>query len=187
MKQTAVVELTPGLQELVGRLREVVASTRGDAALARQVAASIRPALRVKDLLREEHQVGSQDEYRQHLLHVEPDGSFSIVALVWLPGQSTPVHDHVSWCAVGVYRGEETELRYRLIHDGDNRRLELTERLVNEFGTVSGVAPPGDIHQVMNTGPGAAISIHVYGADIGRLGSSVRRCYDLPKAESPGA
>jgi hypothetical protein len=35
---------------------------------------------------------------------------------------------------------------------------------------------------VRNRGTGIAISLHVYGADIARLGSSVRRTYDLPVA-----
>jgi predicted metal-dependent enzyme (double-stranded beta helix superfamily) len=33
---------------------------------------------------------------------------------------------------------------------------------------------------VRNIGGDVAISLHVYGADITRLGSSVRRTYDLP-------
>jgi predicted metal-dependent enzyme (double-stranded beta helix superfamily) len=41
---------------------------------------------------------GDPATYRCHLLHAEPDGSFSVVALVWRPGQATPIHDHVTWC-----------------------------------------------------------------------------------------
>jgi predicted metal-dependent enzyme (double-stranded beta helix superfamily) len=47
-------------------------------------------------------------------------------------------------------------------------------------GDVSGFAPPGDIHRVRNSGDSEAISIHVYGTDLSRLGSSSRRFYDLP-------
>jgi predicted metal-dependent enzyme (double-stranded beta helix superfamily) len=175
-------QILPGVHDLVGRVRHVVAQQQKqpDRATAAAVSGCLRPALRDPDLLSPDHQQGSPEGYRQHVLHVEPDGSFSIVALVWLPGQSTPVHDHVSWCTVGVYRGEETEFRYRLAGDGADRRLVVTERLTNELGSVSGIAPPGDIHQVVNTGSGVAISLHVYGADIGTLGSSIRRCYDLP-------
>jgi predicted metal-dependent enzyme (double-stranded beta helix superfamily) len=50
-----------------------------------------------------EHRVPDRDSYRQHLLYVAPERNVSIVALVWLPGQTTPIHDHVSWCVVGVY------------------------------------------------------------------------------------
>ena len=44
-------------------------------------------------------------------------------------------------------------------------------------GDVSGFAPPGDIHRMTNTGDVTAISIHVYGTDVNRIGSSVRRYY----------
>ena len=37
---------------------------------------------------------------------------------------------------------------------------------------------PGDIHRVHNTGETMAISIHIYGTDITRIGSSARRYYD---------
>ena len=45
---------------------------------------------------------------------------------------------------------------------------------------MSGFAPPGDIHRVRNSGEGTAISIHIYGTDVSRIGSSVRRYYDHP-------
>jgi 3-mercaptopropionate dioxygenase len=51
---------------------------------------------------------------------------------------------------------------------------------VNRTGAVSGSAPPDDIHRVRNAGDQTAISIHVYGTDVSRIGSSVRRYYDLP-------
>ncbi len=174
----------PAVERLVNRVRSVVARGLSPAATASLVARALAPTLREQQLLTVEQQSGSSEGYQQHILHVEPNGSFSVVALVWLPGQSTPIHDHVSWCTVGVYRGEETEIRYRLAgHDAD-RRLLVTERHINDNGNADGIAPPGDIHRVMNTGTGMAISLHVYGADIGRLGSSVRRCYDLPVVTS---
>ena len=135
-------------------------------------------------LLTPEQCEGDPERYRQHLLHAEPGGGFSVVALVWLPGQCTPVHDHVSWCVTGVHRGEEHERRYRLLPaepaTGAGARLVATEDVVNPRGAVCGFAPPGDIHRVWNGGSRKAISIHVYGADISRLGSSVRRVYELP-------
>ena len=116
--------------------------------------------------------------YQSHLLYAEPDGSFSVSAMVWLPGQQTVIHDHVAWCVTGVLQGHEYEEIFALT-DGA-RALKLAARNLNPAGTVSGFAPPGDIHRVRNTGDGVAISMHVYGADITRLGSSVRRIYDLP-------
>jgi predicted metal-dependent enzyme (double-stranded beta helix superfamily) len=52
---------------------------------------------------------------------------------------------------------------------------------------VSGFAPPGDIHRVRNAGDLTAISIHIYGTDVARIGSSVRRYCDLPVQPSTSA
>src|SRR6266550_2391137 len=45
---------------------------------------------------------GDPAGYQSHLLYAEPDGSFSISAMVWMPGQQTTIHDHVAWCVTGV-------------------------------------------------------------------------------------
>jgi 3-mercaptopropionate dioxygenase len=45
---------------------------------------------------------------------------------------------------------------------------------------VSGFAPPGDIHRVRSAGDDTAISIHIHGTDVSRVGSSFRRNYDHP-------
>jgi predicted metal-dependent enzyme (double-stranded beta helix superfamily) len=39
---------------------------------------------------------GDPAGYQSHLLYAEPDGSFSISAMVWMPGQQTMIHDHVA-------------------------------------------------------------------------------------------
>lgn len=167
------------LENLVAGVRAVVAERLPVQETADRVAALLSPALRHPGLLQEHQCHGDRECYTQHVLHVEPDGSFSIVALVWLPGQATPVHDHVSWCTVGVYQGQETETLYRLQGDGDEDHLVVRGTGVNEQGSVTGIAPPGDIHAVSNSGGETAISLHVYGADIAKLGSSIRRTYDL--------
>jgi len=120
---------------------------------------------------------GDPAGYQSHLLYAEPDGAFSISAMVWLPGQQTMIHDHVAWCVTGVLQGNEYEEIFALPDSG--RALRLVTRNVNQPGTVSGFAPPGDIHRVRNTGDTVAISMHVYGADISRLGNSIRREYTL--------
>jgi len=35
-------------------------------------------------------------------------------------------------------------------------------------------------YRVRNIGDSTAISLHIYGTDLGRIGSSARRYYDLP-------
>ena len=51
-------------------------------------------------------------------MHAEPDGSFSVVGLVWRPGQITPIHDHVTWCVIGVLQGAEYEELFALREAG---------------------------------------------------------------------
>jgi 3-mercaptopropionate dioxygenase len=130
------------------------------------------------DILPADLQRGDPACYRSHLLYAEPDGSFSIVAMVWLPGQQTAIHDHVAWCVTGVLQGREHEEIFALADDGS--ALRVIARNVNSAGEVYGFAPPGDIHRVQNTGDSVAISMHVYGADISRLSTSIRREYTLP-------
>jgi len=126
-----------------------------------------------------EHRVADADNYRQHLLHVSPDRRLSIVALVWLPGQRTPIHDHVSWCVVGVYEGRERETRFRAVEADGQRWLEQVGSVDAHPGHVEVIVPSvEDIHAVTAVGEGPTISIHVYGADIERLGSSIYRRFD---------
>jgi 3-mercaptopropionate dioxygenase len=101
-----------------------------------------------------------------------------VVALVWRPCQVTPIHDHVTWCVFGVVQGIEHEELFRL--DEEQDVLVEAGTSTNGAGDVSGFAPPGDIHRVRNAGDETAISIHVYGTDVSRIGSSVRRYYDQP-------
>ncbi len=159
------------LSPLVAGIRTAVESHADWAETAQLVADQLRHHLPTPDVLSAEQRLGSPDEYVGHTLHVEPDSSFSIVALVWRPGQLTRIHDHVTWCAFGVIQGVEHEELF----DAD---LTLIGRSANHVGDVSGFAPPGDIHGVHNTGAETAISIHVYGTDVTRIGSSARRYYD---------
>lgn len=49
-------------------------------------------------------------------------------------------------------------------------------------GMIEALTPPGDTHKMAIAGDDLAISIHIYGADIGKLGSSILRRYDQPVA-----
>src|SRR3954463_4244308 len=159
------------LSPLVAGIRTAVERHAGWAETAQLVADQLRRHLPGPDVLTAEQRLGSPDDYRAHNLYVEPDGSFSIVALVWRPGQFTRIHDHMTWCTFAVIEGVEHEELF----DAD---LNLIGRSDNHTGDVSGFAPPGDIHRVHNIGGMTAISIHVYGTDVTRIGSSVRRYYD---------
>jgi 3-mercaptopropionate dioxygenase len=159
------------LRELLAGVRTGVAARADWSETARLVAEQLRRHPPGPDILSAGQRRGSPDGYRSHTLHVERDGSFSIVALVWRPGQVTRIHDHLTWCVFGVVQGVEHEELF----DAD---LNLIGHRDNHVGDVSGFAPPGDIHRVRNIAGTTAISIHIYGTDVTRTGSSVRRYYD---------
>ena len=168
----------PGLSELVIAVRSVVNRHTDWRRTAELVAGALERHLPPPEVLNAERRVGDPAGYRSYPLHTEPDGSFSIVALVWRPGQVTPIHDHVTWCVFGVVQGIEHEELFRL--DEEDECLVEVGTSTNRSGDVNGFAPPGDIHRVRNVGDETAISIHVYGTDVSRIGSSVRRYYDQP-------
>jgi predicted metal-dependent enzyme (double-stranded beta helix superfamily) len=162
---------TGRLAELVAAVRPVVDPQAAWSETAQLVSEQLRLHLPSPDVLTPEQRLGSPDSYVGHTLHVEPDGAFSIVGLVWRPGQITRIHDHVTWCVFGVIQGVEHEDLF----DAD---LNLVGSSDNHVGDVSGFAPPGDIHRVHNIADETAISIHIYGTDVTRIGSSARRYYD---------
>jgi predicted metal-dependent enzyme (double-stranded beta helix superfamily) len=169
-------DVRPGLQDLVTGVRGAVDRHVGWRETALLVAGELRRHLPTPDVMTAEERLGHPGHYQSHTLYVAPDGAFSIVGLVWRPGQTTPIHDHVTWCVFGVLQGVEHEELF--VHEGDH----LLSAGVNDNhpGDVSGFAPPGDIHRVRNSGDVTALSIHVYGTDISRIDSSVRRVYELP-------
>jgi 3-mercaptopropionate dioxygenase len=174
---TAVPHVSGACPELLtAAIRRAVRARGSWLQAAERVAAVLRRNLPGPDLLTPAQLAGDPAGYQTHLLHAEPDGSFSVTVMVWLPGQETPVHDHLTWCVTAVLQGTE----YEEILAPRDGYLEVIERSTNPVGAVSGFAPPGDIHRVRNTGSGTAVSMHVYGTDISRVGSSIRREYTLP-------
>jgi predicted metal-dependent enzyme (double-stranded beta helix superfamily) len=177
---TEVIERPPrcirsGLEPLSTAIHHRLKSLPGPAAAASIAAQCLREYQPGPGILSPGEQAGSADHYQQHVLHVDDEIGFSIVALVWRAGQRTTIHDHLCWGAVAVLRGAEHESLYTLVGDS----LIGQVRRINPVGDVSSFLPPGDIHYVCNPGPETAISLHVYGVDINARGSSIRRNYDL--------
>jgi predicted metal-dependent enzyme (double-stranded beta helix superfamily) len=100
----------------------------------------------------------------QWLLYRAGDGSLSLFSLVVPPGAETPVHDHLAWGLVGLYRGTQAEDVYA--HAGE--QLTLVERRALEAGDFYALFPPrDDIHRVRTTSPETSVSIHLLTNDTG--------------------
>jgi 3-mercaptopropionate dioxygenase len=100
----------------------------------------------------------------QWLLFRSDDGSLSLFALVVPPEAETPVHDHLAWGLVGLYRGTQDEEIFAR-RGGD---LELTERRALVPGDFYALIPPhDDIHRVRTTSAQTSVSIHLLTNDTG--------------------
>jgi predicted metal-dependent enzyme (double-stranded beta helix superfamily) len=100
----------------------------------------------------------------QWLIYRADDGSLSLFALVVPSGSETPIHDHLAWGLVGLYRGTQDEEVYAR----RNGALELVEQRPLEAGAFYVLIPPrDDIHRVRTTSPETSVSIHLLTNDTG--------------------
>jgi 3-mercaptopropionate dioxygenase len=100
----------------------------------------------------------------QWLLFRAGDGSLSLFSLVVPSGSQTPVHDHLAWGLVGLYRGEQDEELYARRDGG----FELVERRALAPGDFYVLLPPrDDIHRVRTTSEEPSVSIHLLANDTG--------------------
>lgn len=105
----------------------------------------------------------------QYALYRAEDGSLCLFSLVIPAGAETPIHDHLAWGLVGVYRGRQEETVYRRLDDGSDEtraRLEIARRQSVETGEFYALLPPkDDIHLVKSVSDGPSISIHLLAND----------------------
>lgn len=105
----------------------------------------------------------------QYALYRAQDGSLCLFSLVVPPGAATPVHDHLAWGVVGVYRGRQEETIYRRLDDGQDERharLEVARQQVVDAGQFYTLLPPtDDIHYVKTVSDAPSVSIHLLAND----------------------
>jgi predicted metal-dependent enzyme (double-stranded beta helix superfamily) len=100
----------------------------------------------------------------QWLLYRAGDGSLSLFSLVVPSRGQTPVHDHLAWGLVGLYRGTQDEEIYAF-KDGE---FALVERRALSPGDFYALIPPrDDIHRVRTTSAETSVSIHLLTNDTG--------------------
>jgi 3-mercaptopropionate dioxygenase len=114
----------------------------------------------------------------QWLLYRADDGSLSLFSLVVPSGSQTPIHDHLAWGLVGLYRGAQDEEIYAV----NSGALELVERRSLGPGDFYVLIPPrDDIHRVRTTSAETSVSIHLLTNDTGCVW---RHEYDPKSAEA---
>ncbi len=105
----------------------------------------------------------------QYALYRAENGSLCLFSLVIPAGAETPVHDHLAWGLIGVYRGRQRETIYRRLddgHDPSHARLEVARRQTVARGEFYTLLPPlDDIHFVRTVSRGPSVSIHLLAND----------------------
>jgi cysteine dioxygenase len=93
--------------------------------------------------------------------------AFELLALCWLPGQQTIIHDHGG--SVGVARAYRGNLTSRLFAAPDGQPARMAGVDVVAPGDSAAVDRP-DIHQLANAGPEELVTIHVYSPPLTTVG-----------------
>jgi predicted metal-dependent enzyme (double-stranded beta helix superfamily) len=160
---------TPFVRELVATVKRAVEAE----ASAADVCASLEPAffelLASRDWLPEQFQRDVPDSgmgggIGQWLLYRSADRSLCLFSLVVPPGSRTPIHDHLAWGLVGLYRGNQDEEIYR----PGAGSIELVRRRPLGPGDFYVLLPPADdVHCVRTTSDVTSVSVHLLANDTG--------------------
>jgi predicted metal-dependent enzyme (double-stranded beta helix superfamily) len=174
---------TPVVRDFIAQVRAAII----DAASPADACAAIRP--RFAELLADDgwlpadYQAAARESgmgggIGQWLLYRAGDGSLSLFTLVVPPGSETPIHDHLAWGLVGLYRGEQDEEIY--VHQ--HGTFVLAEQRSLRPGDFYVLIPPrDDIHRVRTTSAETSVSIHLLTNDTGCVW---RHAYDSRSGEA---
>ncbi len=161
-----------GLEQFINDCREGLAKGHSPADYVENIAPSMYRLLNGnKAFLKPEHFRSDAEHYARNAIHIEPDGLLSLYALVWEPGQWTPIHDHGTWGVVGIHEGMLNELNYIRTDLGYTQALEDIELarggvIMLAPGAVTSFVPnPDHIHMTGNPSPDQrVVSLHLYGS-----------------------
>jgi predicted metal-dependent enzyme (double-stranded beta helix superfamily) len=174
---------TPRVREFVAEVRAIVASAEGAKAACSLIEPHFTRLLADDGWLPPEYQAdapqsGMGGGIGQWLLFRAADRSLCLFSLVVPPGSMTPVHDHLAWGLVGLYRGNQDEEFYR----PGGGRLELVRRRPLRPGDFYALLPPrDDVHRVRTTSATTSVSIHLLASDTGCV---LRHTYDEETGEA---
>lgn len=106
--------------------------------------------------------------YARRRLFLDREERFSVVVMVWDPGQRTPLHDHAGhWCVECVYAGKIRVTSFDLEREEPERALFRRREAVDAgVGTAGALIPPFQYHTIENPFDHKAVTIHVYKEEI---------------------
>ena len=160
---------TPVVRAFVADVRSAIAAADSPASACDAIRPRFAELLADQDWLPARYQEGDPESgmgggIGQWLLFRAGDRSLTLFALVVPSGSQTPIHDHLAWGLVGLYRGSQDEEIYAERSGG----LERTEQRPLAPGDFYALLPPrDDIHRVRTTSPETSVSIHLLTNDTG--------------------
>jgi predicted metal-dependent enzyme (double-stranded beta helix superfamily) len=165
---------TPEIRALVDETRRLTAAIPDIAARVEALKPAFATLLAADGWLPDEYgapdlKSGMGSAIGQYALYRAEDGSLTLFSLVIPAGAETPVHDHLAWGLIGVYRGQQFETVYRRTDDGadaDRADLEVTRTQTMDTGEFYSLLPPrDDIHYVKTVSAVPSVSIHLLAND----------------------
>jgi predicted metal-dependent enzyme (double-stranded beta helix superfamily) len=162
---------TPRFLQFLDAMDAIVSRAHPEPALLDQSEYALKALIAHDDWLPPEFARPDAEKYQSYALYIDPQSRYSVISFVWGPGQGTPVHNHTVWGLVGVLRGAERCEEFPEPDAVDSPSMVTVHEHALLRGQVDRVSPTiGDWHRVSNALSDApSISIHVYGADIGRV------------------
>ena len=160
---------TPVVREFVASVRATIAASGSPAEACDAIRPRFAGLLADPGWLPARYQEGDPESgmgggIGQWLLFRAGDRSLTLFALVVPPGSQTPIHDHLAWGLVGLYRGTQDEEIYAASGDG----LERVQARPLAPGDFYALLPPrDDIHRVRTTSPETSVSLHLLTNDTG--------------------
>ena len=163
---------TPALAALVAHIDAACASPPAE--MKSRIISALTAAVAQRGLLMADQRLPQSGCYARHVLHSDPAGRYSIVAIVWGAGQFSPPHAHHTWCAYAVHENPLEETLYGWDGKSNAAQPVLTEVREPGYGCYAH-AGLDQIHRLGNSGSRPAISIHVYGVERERVATHVNR------------
>ncbi len=157
------------LDEMIRMLDAAVPDNREDACV-----------MKVKDVLEcivrsgeeflgPEFLVPAEGCYARRLVHKDPAGRYTVLAMVWDTGQGTSLHDHAGvWCVECVYRGriKVTSFSLQTPEDAELLQFQEEETIYAGPGEAGALIPPFEYHTILNPDDKPAITVHVYSGEL---------------------
>ncbi len=130
----------------------------------------------LEDVIRHDHDFvddhfmkAASGGYARRLIHKDPVGRYTLMAMVWDKGQGTALHDHAGmWCVECVYKGRIKVDSYDIHGNDEDPVVQFTKETTVYAGPgeAGALIPPFDYHTIENSLDVPSVTLHVYGGEM---------------------